>query len=381
MPDVLKRQDNRYPGLESLRGLAALIVVIHHHLLVFPAMYPYVAGKSGLPGLLTFTPLHLVWAGSEAVVFFFLLSGFVLTLPTWRGETLDMVTFVVRRIWRIWVPLVVVVTVAYLCVLAFGHLALPGDVSVWVHRTWSEAGLEAYVQHLLALGKMDAYNSAFDPVVWSLKWELWASLLLPVVILAARQRAIGVAIGTLLALALYWHHGDLEVATQLLRYLPLFVVGAWLARHHHALVRSVQKLPAWVHALAFVVALLLLPVQWYGWAEKPGGVRAVLNDVGTLTATSILLLLALAWTPFIRALNHRALLWLGRVSYSLYLTHALLLTVVLHVGGAWLPTPALVLISFLLALPVAHIVHLLVERPAINGARRAARGGMPAAAD
>src|SRR6476646_3687670 len=104
----------RFNSLGSLRGLAALVVVIHHHLLVFPDLFPTKTGVGGWFDWLSFTPLHLFWAGGEAVSFFFLLSGFVPTLPVWRGEELDMLNFVVRRVWRVWVPFIVAVTLAAL---------------------------------------------------------------------------------------------------------------------------------------------------------------------------------------------------------------------------------------------------------------------------
>lgn len=60
----------RYDEIDSLRGFAALAVIISHGLAIF-----------ALPSnLLDVTPLYLLWSSHEVVIFFFVLSGFVLTL-------------------------------------------------------------------------------------------------------------------------------------------------------------------------------------------------------------------------------------------------------------------------------------------------------------
>lgn len=65
--------NSRFDQIDSIRGLAALSVVISHLSLVIPNVYIVQKLKN--------TPLHIFWAGHEAVILFFILSGFVLALP------------------------------------------------------------------------------------------------------------------------------------------------------------------------------------------------------------------------------------------------------------------------------------------------------------
>src|SRR5579871_5000823 len=80
-----RREDSaRVVSLDALRGLAAATVVLHHSLVVYPQFWAaYLPNRilSTPIKVLARTPLHLAWGGLEAVVVFFVLSGYVLSLP------------------------------------------------------------------------------------------------------------------------------------------------------------------------------------------------------------------------------------------------------------------------------------------------------------
>ena len=85
---------SRITSLDGLRGAAALVVVIYHVFLVQPSLAaPHLdpnAPLGAVEWLATFTPLHLMWAGPEAVFVFFVLSGLVLALPVADTGRLDL---------------------------------------------------------------------------------------------------------------------------------------------------------------------------------------------------------------------------------------------------------------------------------------------------
>lgn len=73
----------RLTSLDGLRGLAALVVLAHHALLTMSG-FSSVYWAEPFPSWVTpfaYTPLHALWAGQEAVLVFFVLSGAVLMVP------------------------------------------------------------------------------------------------------------------------------------------------------------------------------------------------------------------------------------------------------------------------------------------------------------
>jgi len=74
--------NDRFEQLDSLRGLAALSVVVNHFLNILPGIFD----NPNDFWFLKYTPLHLFWAGHEAVIFFFVLSGFVLSLQFFKKK-------------------------------------------------------------------------------------------------------------------------------------------------------------------------------------------------------------------------------------------------------------------------------------------------------
>ena len=92
----------RLRSLDSLRGLAALAVVVCHSLIFIYKSAPW------LPYLISVPPLSLFVTAGGAVLLFYILSGYVLALSLGDNQPSEWGIFVVRRVCRIWPTYLVV---------------------------------------------------------------------------------------------------------------------------------------------------------------------------------------------------------------------------------------------------------------------------------
>ena len=130
---------------------------------------------------------------------------------------------------------------------------------------------------------------------------------------------------------------------------------------------SLARLPGWALAGLWVAAILLLGPS---------------IDYTCTLGAALLMALAIGSPRARRVLEVPPLLWLGRVSYSLYLIHVPVLLVTVHGLHGLLPLEALLLLAIPLALLAAEAMNRWVEQPSIALARRlpgtASRAARPA---
>lgn len=334
------RSASRLHGLDGIRGLAALFVVLHHcWLLSFPG-YPRDTG-----------PWWLGWLiyGHFAVVIFIVLSGFSLSIaPARSGWQLRSVgEFARRRAWRIlppyWAALAFSLAVAW-WVVAQPNTESPTAKSVAVYGF--------LVQDLFG---SPSPNGAF----WSIAVEAQLYLLFPLLLLVRRRWGAVVVLAAMTAVvaataAAAPHESHVSMLMRLTpQFAALFTAGIVAAGILVASERA-RRLPwHWMALVAVVPVLVLIAARGSVWTV--GNFVWVDLLLGPATA---LLLAAVAVgrpSPFVRLLETRPLQRLGACSYSLYLTHAPIVVTVHHVvrrlgAGPGMPT---FLVTLAVAVPLA----------------------------
>lgn len=348
----------RYHAIDGLRGLAAVLVIVHHCVLVSPeffAAYKSEGEASPLVWALTNTPLHLAWAGSEAVFVFFILSGFVLTLPFLRATHPKWRVYYPKRLLRLYLPV-------------WGSLVFALVMAWLVPRTENVENSPWINIHALGTTPIrDAIlifgTGVLNSPLWSLRWELLFSLLLPVYLfLAMRLRKFW----------LIWFASTLAVigiastiGEEKLIYLPMFGLGVLMAVHKSQLESWAQRLRSWSWACLIAACILLLTSKW------------MIPDVPALNSFAVLggvlaMFLFLYFPPAIRFGEYSLLRWLGKISFSLYLIHEpIVVSVALRLETA---NPLLVLaISLPISLAVAELFFRFVEKPSHNMANTVGR--------
>lgn len=361
--------------MDGLRGIAALVVVIHHALLIHPTLeLQYEVGQRG-PAMgtalwwFTSTPVHLVWAGGEAVLVFFVLSGLVLALPYLNGDRAPQwERYFPRRIVRLYLPVIAAVILAATAL----RMLLPHPIDG--ANPLLAKGLQAIrpVAVFQDLALVGSPGRVIGPL-WSLKWEVIFSLVLPAFVIGAQVvRGRGwLALATLIAIML----GGGLVSEPALFYLPVFALGVLLAGSVEPIAALCRRARPWQWAVVIVVAADLLMSRWIllGLPVFAPLVRherlfdSVTSVAGALGAA---MAVVVAWRcPLVvTILETRVIDWLGVRSFSLYLLHWPIMIIVAVAFGGWHPVGVVVAIAG--SLLVTELFYRLVERPGIDLARR-----------
>jgi peptidoglycan/LPS O-acetylase OafA/YrhL len=353
---------HRYEQLDSLRGIAALVVVVYHASTFWVQPYPH------WRVLFNQSPFGLLLSGPDAVYVFFVLSGFVLCLPYIRPEGPDSYgRYLIKRTCRIYLPYLAAVAISVACDLLFYH-PLAARFPNW--EGWNRPfPMPLLWDHILFLRHTGQYE--FNPVFWSLVQEMRLSIAYPIIaFLALRLR---LAVGIVVSLAICAGGFLLEdvVHTSEIRtvgYAGLFLLGALIARHLSKIRGLLSKYGGWGSAAVLALSVFLfksthlLPDRYYQWWTL-----APLHGAGA----ALMVVLALTSVQFARLLHHPALQWLGRVSYSLYLVHCAILYSLVSVF--WESSHRhflLMAVGITLSLVVAQPMYHWIERPAIILGRR-----------
>lgn len=348
--------DQRIPALDALRGLAALTVVFHHLALVPP----------GAPSLALTT---WVITGYAAVLLFFVLSGFVLYLSL-EQRPQRYAEFVIKRVARIYLPYAAVLLLAYALLELNGGAAAPG-LSEWAAYPWRlPEARESLWPHLALLGTFDF--GLINPVVWSLVVEMRVSLIFPAVALLVRRApwfvslGVGLLFSSIKELKIPALAGTIWLRTS--HYVLLFVVGALLAKHRVLLRAWVARHP-WASGLLGLVGVGGYYLHDF-WRTPSERLRDYLIGIGA----TIFITLTLGSGPLQRILSHPLLGFLGEISYSLYLVHAVVLLSLLHFLSGVLPLWLLLAATPLISVAAGALLYRYVERPSMRLGRLAAEG-------
>jgi peptidoglycan/LPS O-acetylase OafA/YrhL len=357
----------RLTALDGLRGLAALVVVIHHGLLTWPVLADQylVANRASGSWWLAFTPLHLAWAGTEAVTVFFVLSGLVLVLPFldrpagaagWRD-------YYGRRLVRLYVPVVVAVVLAALLVRLFPRVPGP-TTSWWFDWHGVPADLAAVANDLQLVRDGSRLNS----VLWSLKYEVLFSLLLPLYVVVVRRVRGRVLLLSLVLLALSWLGAS--ITSPSLAWLPVFGIGACIAASRARLMALGSAIERRRHAPLIwatlgAVTVVLLLAEWWVRALHAPTVPALAMAHPLVVAGAALVCVLVMICPAVRRLcDRRPVRRLGVLSFSLYLVHEpIVVSVSSLVGGSRRGVAITLVVGLLLSLVAAALFHRVVEAP------------------
>ncbi|MEH7130439.1 acyltransferase family protein, partial [Neobacillus drentensis] len=154
---------SRFEELDSLRGIASMSVFFGHLTLI---------PKFTVLSILTtvYFPLNMFFSGGASVIFFFVLSGFVLFLPYSNGKHQNYRGFLIKRVFRIYIPYLIAIILTIVACLFLSTGGIKG-LSNWFNESWKfPITFNTLVNHIVLIGNF--YTNEFDDVIWTLIQEM-----------------------------------------------------------------------------------------------------------------------------------------------------------------------------------------------------------------
>jgi peptidoglycan/LPS O-acetylase OafA/YrhL len=331
--------------VEGMRGIAAVQVVLTH---LFSAFFPVFAGVGGnshygWEAEFARTPLYFLIDGNTAVYIFFLMSGFVL-VPSFLTTKLGACQIVAKRVARLYIPVLAagIISVGlWLLLPAARDHAVGITLSAWASAlcrnpmslwsiikdiTLSSMVLgyenESVFQHIPVLSSLIAgtpLTLAFNPPLWTIHAELWGSMLTVAVTFffkAASRRV-------------FWPVFLIALLLTGTSFFTLFLLGFAAYIGKEKLFRPRGRGTSLVGALLIACGIMvsstlsrhpfdatLQVANHVVWLNTRAGIRLQF-EFG-----AILIMLGVCLCHQARvALSARLPVWLGKISFSLYLIH------------------------------------------------------------
>jgi peptidoglycan/LPS O-acetylase OafA/YrhL len=356
----MKNKTVRLEYLDAVRGIAALLVVVYH----------FIGWKWG-----DYTKYHLaslIFNGSDAVSFFFVLSGFVLSYKYFHSDVgINLPRFTYKRILRLYPAFIITIILNFLYwnrvnIMDGNILSVLQDIFLFDNK-------ELVLEYTMVRNVHKYYIPG-----WTLGVEMALSLLMPFLILAGRKSVK----------ILWWF---LPICLFLGSYISMFmmhfVLGTLLAYYYDE-AKSFSwkswKFKRWNLVILMVTVIFFSIRHLDRMFPFPGGYQQIADLLKldffhfTGLASAIILLWIISNKKAQQLLEINPLKYLGKISYSVYLMHWIFVVFVMdywdkfigYFPNYYLGFGVLLVAVIIATLVSASALYHLVEKPFINLARR-----------
>ncbi|QWG28227.1 acyltransferase [Bacillus mycoides] len=357
----------RIKELDSIRGLAALTVVFGHFCLMLPS----------LPNSIKFSPLRFLWAGGEAVIVFYVLSGFVLSMALYHSKT-NYWGYLIKRFVRIYIPYYFWIIITFALFILFSPYEVAG-LRDWFYDRWQGSITKIdIINHFVLLNNFFTEN--YNPVIWSLAQEMRISIVFPLLFLLfyklSWKKTILIALSfSLISVFLNMLHigkaeGFYNGYADTLHFTSMFMVGMLLFKYQEKLIYLYQNMKKFKKGflIALGIILYLYSILIYGFSRND--TTFLLKDWGVVIGVSIFIIMAMSNLKVKAFLNKSVFVYLGEISYSIYLCHFPIMMVLFKLLYTKIPIFFLLTLCMTMTILFSIVSYHLIEKKCINWAKQ-----------
>jgi peptidoglycan/LPS O-acetylase OafA/YrhL len=313
----------RFEVLDSWRGICAIMVVLYH-----------------VPGFFLFSDLAVIRSGWLFVDFFFVLSGFVIThaYGTKTANLDDAFHFISRRFFRIY-PLHFCTFAAFLVwILLFDTARIIGSMRfpemVHASNPFADLSFEKIIRNLTLLQGFvgNSGDVGFNIPSWAVSVEFWTYIVFAICCLFLGRHLLSGQLFLTIAclLLLYALSGrELEWYGNMLRCLAGFSLGSAA----YLLLTKLNGYRLNVLIMTVLEGVVVAEILVFLWlASQRSKTDHTIHDLQWLSPivfAQVIAVFSFEGGTISRVLNRRIISRAGTYSYSTYMVHAFILSIIL----------------------------------------------------
>jgi peptidoglycan/LPS O-acetylase OafA/YrhL len=306
----------RLSYLDTARGLAALSVIVWHF---FTAFFDYQK-----PSFITNSPLHFFWYGEADVIFFFIHSGFILTYAYSNFKNSisvsEYVKYLIERMFRIYPLFLFVLVLSFIFKNTVYPLSSGEFTTEHLQKIWSsKKDLSTFFKEAILFIRMpDNTDIRLIPQDWTLAVELLVCPLIPILSFLCRRYKWFYWPVVFLFLKLF------HVNTYAFEFsVGVFIFHIW--DNIEKVWLRINRVLKWVLAVIAVVLYTCFfkfcPLfESSRFLFRPGIDRFIV-----VSGCALFFAVIISSSTAKKIMSHHSLVKIGRVCYSIYLIHMLLL--------------------------------------------------------